>query len=110
ALENAEAQARKALIFLHVPLFEAATKAKTVVWNSEEVLQVLHSHSDTVVAVFAGHDHNGGYGVDAAGIHHITMNSPLTAEPGSDCYAVLECHSDGWAHFLPHGRACVQAL
>jgi len=109
ALENAEAQARKALIFLHVPLFEAATKAKTVVWNSEEVLQVLHSHSDTVVAVFAGHDHNGGYGVDAAGIHHITMNSPLTAEPGSDCYAVLECHSDGWAHFLPHGRACVES-
>ncbi|CAE7569258.1 unnamed protein product, partial [Symbiodinium sp. CCMP2456] len=103
------AQARKALIFLHVPLFEAATKAKTVVWNSEEVLQVLHSHSDTVVAVFAGHDHNGGYAVDAAGIHHITMNSPLTAEPGSDCYAVLECHSDGWAHFLPHGRACVES-
>ena len=30
-----QAEARKALIFLHVPLFELATKAKTVVWNSE---------------------------------------------------------------------------
>ncbi|CAE7229828.1 ADPRM [Symbiodinium natans] len=109
ALQSAEAEARKVLVFLHVPLFEPATKAKTVVWNSEEVLRVLHAHRDAVVAVFAGHDHDGGYGVDAAGIHHITMNSPLTAEPGSDCYAVLECHADGWAHFRPHGRACVES-
>ncbi|CAE7344625.1 ADPRM, partial [Symbiodinium pilosum] len=92
ALRAAEAQDRKVLVFLHVPLYEPATKARTVVWNSEEVLGILHSHHESVIAVFAGHDHDGGYAVDAAGIHHITMNSPLTAEPGSDCYAVLECH------------------
>ncbi|CAK9049721.1 DNA mismatch repair protein PMS1 (Postmeiotic segregation protein 1) (Protein POSTMEIOTIC SEGREGATION 1) [Durusdinium trenchii] len=97
-----EADSRKVLIFLHVPLYEPATKAKTVVWNAEEILHILHTHRDTVVAVFAGHDHDGGYAVDEAGLHHITMNSPLTAE--GDCFAVLECY-EGWAHFKAHGHA-----
>jgi len=91
-----------------VPLFQPATKAKTVVWNCEAVLEVLHRHKDTVVAVLAGHDHDGGYAVDSAGLHHITMNSPLTATPGTDCFAVLECH-EGWARFLACGRACVES-
>ena len=39
-----------------------------------------------------------------AGLHHITMNSPLTAH--GDCFAILECHDDGWAHFKAFGRAC----
>ncbi|CAJ1365608.1 unnamed protein product [Effrenium voratum] len=98
------AEGRKVLIFLHVPLFEPATKAKTVVWNAEEVLQVLHAKKDTVVAVFAGHDHDGGYAVDDAGLHHITMNSPLTAV-SENCCGVLTCH-EGWAHFKAYGRAC----
>ena len=38
-----------------------------------------------------------------AGLHHITMNSPLTAT--GDCFAILECH-EGWAHFKAYGRAC----
>eukprot|EP00434_Breviolum_minutum_P032453 symbB.v1.2.028698.t1/scaffold3068.1/size68108/4 len=106
AIESAEADSRKILIFLHVPLYEPATKAKTVVWNAEEILQVLHQHGESVVAVFAGHDHDGGYAVDEGGLHHITMNSPLTAT--GDCFAILECH-EGWAHFKAYGRACVES-
>ncbi|CAJ1420017.1 unnamed protein product [Effrenium voratum] len=107
ALQSSEAEGRKVLVFLHVPLFEPATKAKTVVWNAEEVLQVLHAKKDTVVAVFAGHDHDGGYAVDDAGLHHITMNSPLTAV-SENCCGVLTCH-EGWAHFKAYGRACVES-
>lgn len=107
AIQAAEEQQRSVLIFLHVPLYEEATKAKTVVWNAEEILSVLHRHRDSVVAVFAGHDHDGGYAVDAAGLHHITMNSPLTAE--GDCFAVLECHAEHFARFKAYGRACVQS-
>lgn len=35
-----QADSRKILIFLHVPLYESATKAKTVVWNAEERSQL----------------------------------------------------------------------
>eukprot|EP00930_Biecheleria_cincta_P005297 TRINITY_DN106218_c0_g1_i1.p1 TRINITY_DN106218_c0_g1~~TRINITY_DN106218_c0_g1_i1.p1 ORF type:complete len:389 (-),score=69.35 TRINITY_DN106218_c0_g1_i1:181-1320(-) len=109
ALQAATADKRKVLVFLHVPLYGPATKDRTVVWNAEDILNVLHAHAETVIAVFAGHDHDGGYAVDSAGLHHITMNSPLTATPGTDCFAVLECHADGWAHFHAHGRACVES-
>ena len=27
---------------------------------TQEILHILHTHRDTVVAVFAGHDHDGG--------------------------------------------------
>jgi len=107
ALLAAEADNRAVAIFTHVPLFRPATQPKTVVWNCEEVLAVLHRHKDSVMAVFAGHDHDGGYAVDSAGLHHVTMNSPLTATPGTDCFAVLECF-EGWARFVASGRACVE--
>ena len=32
-------------------------------FERQEVLQVLHAKKDTVVAVFAGHDHDGGFSV-----------------------------------------------
>eukprot|EP00928_Gymnodinium_smaydae_P079666 TRINITY_DN63533_c0_g1_i1.p1 TRINITY_DN63533_c0_g1~~TRINITY_DN63533_c0_g1_i1.p1 ORF type:complete len:405 (+),score=36.06 TRINITY_DN63533_c0_g1_i1:53-1216(+) len=109
ALQSAEAQNRSVLVFTHVPLLQSATKPKTVVWNAEEVLAILHAHGNCVVAVIAGHDHDGGYATDARGLHHITMNSPLTATPGNDCFAILECHDDGFAQFRGFGRACVES-
>lgn len=30
----------------------------------QEILQVLHEHGESVVAVFAGHDHDGGVSVE----------------------------------------------
>ena len=30
-----------------------------------------------MVAVVAGHLHRGGYAVDAHGVHHVTLQSPL---------------------------------
>ena len=32
---------------------------------------ILHKYPGVVGAVFAGHDHDGGYNVDAMDIHHI---------------------------------------
>eukprot|EP00971_Amphidinium_carterae_P100041 1978320-Amphidinium_carterae.1 len=108
-LARAAAVQRSVLVFTHVPLYEPATHPKTVVWNCEDILALLRAHRNIVAAVLAGHDHSGGYAVDDAGIHHITMNSPLTTTPGTDCCAVLELHADGTAKFVAHGRACVQS-
>lgn len=109
ALVQAAADGRRTLIFTHIPLFRPATKPKTTVWNCDELLAVIHRHTDTVVAVLAGHDHEGGYAVDPVGVHHITMNSALTANVGTDCFAILELYNDGWARFVAHGRACVES-
>lgn len=113
-LGAARAAGRRALVFAHVPLYAPATKPKTVLWNAEEALGVLHEFAETVSAVVAGHDHAGGYAVDPAGIHHVTMSSPLTAEPvdartgaRNVPFGVIECHEDFAVLRCPSGRGVV---
>ena len=45
-----------------------------------------------VVAVFAGHLHRGGYAVDALGVHHVPVQSPLNFD---ECF--------GWCDWLLMG-------
>lgn len=108
-LAAAESECRSVLVFTHIPLYLPATRPKTVAWNAEALLATLHAHRDAVVAVLAGHDHCGGYAVDEAGVHHVTLCSPLhVSPPANDCSAVLSCH-EGWAHLALHGHACAES-
>ena len=45
-------------------------------WNDKEVLALFHRYS-CVKACFSGHNHQGLYGVDAKGIHHLTFKAML---------------------------------
>lgn len=108
ALAESTDAGRRVLVFTHVPVWPASTTPSTLMWNADEVLDALHTHPDTVVAVIAGHNHQGGYAVDPAGVHHVTMNAPLTAKPGSECCAILDCY-EGWAVLRAYGRACVES-
>jgi manganese-dependent ADP-ribose/CDP-alcohol diphosphatase len=103
-----KAAGRKAIIFSHQPIFVEACERTCVVWNCDQVLAVLHGFTGTVCAVFAGHDHGGGYAVDGAGLHHVTMSSPMVATPGSQCWAVLEL-LDGKAQLQCAGRAVCES-
>lgn len=47
-----------------------------------------------VVATLAGHSHQNGYKVDAAGIHHMVLPGVVEAPPGRDCYGIVEVYSD----------------
>ena len=44
-----------------------------------------------VVAVIAGHLHRGGYAQDEAGVHHLTVPSPLNY---ADCYGHIDVYND----------------
>lgn len=48
-----------------------------------------------MAAYFAGHDHDGGYAVDAEGIHHITFQGAIETTPGVDTYAVVYLRQSG---------------
>ena len=53
------------------------------------MLDIL-ARSGCVVAVMAGHDHDGGYHhQDQDGIHHITLSSPLLCEEGEVAYGTV---------------------
>mmetsp|Transcript_22807 Transcript_22807/g.65770 ORF Transcript_22807/g.65770 Transcript_22807/m.65770 type:complete len:321 (-) Transcript_22807:389-1351(-) len=104
ALRKSAEAGNKVLVFTHTPIFAGAAKQKALMWNCEEVLEVLHKHRDTVVAVFAGHNQDGGYARDSAGIHHITLGAVFTSKD-KECCAILECY-DGWAMCSAYGEAC----
>lgn len=66
----------------HIPIHPKATDEKALIWNYTEVLEILRSFADVVLAYFGGHCHEGGYYLDEKTIHYFTFN------------AVVECSSD----------------
>ncbi|CAK0797966.1 unnamed protein product [Prorocentrum cordatum] len=107
------AEAGKNVILLsHIPILEASTTPKTVLWNAEQVLKLLRSwEGRSVVAVLAGHDHDGGYAVDPdSGVHHVTFMSPMICEPGSGrSGAATVCCFEDHAELVGHGVFCVES-
>ena len=92
------AQAREAgepvLVFSHCPLLPAACAPECLAWDYDAALACLAESGALVLAVFAGHDHAGGSGLQTvpggATIAHFTL--PAAVEAASDrCHVTLEC-------------------
>ena len=84
----------RVVVLSHVGLSPGCCDDSTLLWNYGEVLECLHSvPKGVVVACFSGHDHKGGYAVDAHGIHHVTLQSPLEDPSNQTAYATAHCFS-----------------
>ena len=107
-LAAARAARERACVFTHVPLLPAAARrargaaadapAGDERWDCcafdfEEALAALGEFRDVVAAVFAGHDHEGSFGVDAAGIPHVTLAAPLVSA-GEPAHAIVYARAD----------------
>jgi manganese-dependent ADP-ribose/CDP-alcohol diphosphatase len=66
----------KVLICSHIPLCVGAAGDECLLWDYEQAMEVLAIARSQVVAVFSGHDHDGGYCADSNGVHHVTFPSP----------------------------------
>merc|ERR1740121_1121049 len=109
ALRRSHEDGEQVLVLSHVVLHPAATKSTdcvTLLWNYEEVLDLLRRHPP--VAVLCGHAHSGAHAVDeASGTHHPTLASPLEVAPGGDASAIAEAMPDGSLRI--RGRGSVQS-
>ena len=86
---------QRAIICCHLCLHPETCAPTCLLWNYDEVLQVLGDHADVVVATLAGHAHRDGYYKDAeSGIHHRVCHGVLETEPGRDCYGIVEVYPD----------------
>lgn len=91
-LRRAVGRGDRLVLFSHVPIHAEASSSRTLVYDADEVLQLLHDEgAGHVVAVIAGHLHRGGYARDDAGIHHITLPSPLNFD---ECYGHVDIYED----------------
>lgn len=102
-LKSSENKFEKVIISGHIPVHPEATGASTcLLWNYEEVLEVIDRHS-CVVAYFAGHDHEGARKFQSStGVHHCTFESVLEAVPASQggnetAFATIDVYSDKMA-------------
>ena len=68
-------------------------QAVTVLWNYDELDALVRDHS-CVVAVLSGHDHDGGFGTDEHGVHHITLQAPLECEEDEVAYGTIHMYRD----------------
>lgn len=106
-LRTAAATGEKCFVFGHIPTYLPSTQPNTLLFNCEEVLALLQSHGN-VVAYIAGHEHAGGYAVDATGIHHITPPAPLECDEGQMAFGRIEVYEQHmemiWTGKLPPGE------
>jgi hypothetical protein len=93
-LQDAGQQGQSVVVCSHLPIYPDTCPPACLVWNYNEVLAVLQSQPGVVVASIAGHTHQNGYLVDAAGIHHMVLPGVVEAAPGRDCYGVVEVYQD----------------
>jgi hypothetical protein len=91
-LAAAEAAGEQVVVLGHLPVLLQASSPYHLLWDHEEVLELLEA-SSSVVAYLAGHDHAGGY-AEQAGIQHLTLPAMLEAPEGTNAYAVVEVWPD----------------
>ncbi|CAH2292014.1 manganese-dependent ADP-ribose CDP-alcohol diphosphatase isoform X1 [Pelobates cultripes] len=77
----------------HLPIHLDSTDAICLAWNYKEILSALQSHP-CVIGYFAGHDHDGGYSVDASGIHHITFKGVIETPPENQAFGTMYMYED----------------
>lgn len=78
----------KVMVLTHIPIHPNAADNLCLLWNYKEVLELLEG-SGCVVAVLAGHDHDGGY-TYSHGIHHYTLSSPLLCGPQQNAFMTVQ--------------------
>eukprot|EP00210_Caulerpa_lentillifera_P002546 g2443.t1 len=93
-LEDAKANQQNVLVFCHMPLLPGVCRPGMLLWNYDEVLEVMHEFADSVKGVFCGHVHHWGFQRDDYGIPHMVLPAVLETEPGQEGHGVVEAYHD----------------
>ena len=101
-LSDAKGKGQQVVVFSHTPLSSYCCRPSAVCWDADELSSILRD-SGNVLAVFSGHDHDGGYhhegterggGNAVGGLRHVIPPAPLEAPEGSSCWGVLHVSTD----------------
>ena len=83
------------IIFSHQPIHPGSTWPTCLVWNYDEILDILRSYNDVIIASFSGHAHKGGYIRDEeSGIHFRSVEAVLESSPPIRTYAIVDVFED----------------
>ncbi|KAL8529939.1 hypothetical protein ACS0TY_007129 [Phlomoides rotata] len=92
-LQDATKKEQKVVVCCHLPLDARASSNEALLWNYNEVMDVIHRY-ECVKVCLAGHDHKGGYSVDAYGVHHRILEAALECPPGTNAFGCVDLYRD----------------
>jgi manganese-dependent ADP-ribose/CDP-alcohol diphosphatase len=92
-LQEASKLNQKVVVCCHIPLDPGASSKEALLWNYDEVMDVIHRY-DCVKVCLAGHDHEGGHSVDSHGVHHRVLEAALECPPGTDAFGYVNVYDD----------------
>ncbi|KAF7806021.1 manganese-dependent ADP-ribose/CDP-alcohol diphosphatase-like [Senna tora] len=92
-LQEATELKQKVVICCHLPLDPGASSKEALLWNYDEVMNLIHRYKCVKVCL-AGHDHRGGYSVDSYGVHHRVLEAALECPPGTDAFGYVDVYDD----------------
>jgi len=90
-LRQSRERGERVIVFGHIPVVAAPGGEWALIYNHEEIREVLES-AGCVVAYFNGHDHGGGYAY-RDGIHYVTLEG-MVQGPDETAYATVELYDD----------------
>ncbi|XP_057787910.1 manganese-dependent ADP-ribose/CDP-alcohol diphosphatase-like [Salvia miltiorrhiza] len=93
-LQDATCSNQKVVICCHLPLDPQASSNEALLWNYNEVMDLIHRY-DCVKVCLAGHDHKGGYSVDSYGVHHRILEAALECPPGTNAFGHIDLYPSG---------------
>lgn len=92
-LQDATKLKQKVVVCCHLPLDPGVSYQEALLWNYDEVMNVIHQYNCVKVCL-SGHDHKGGYSIDFRGIHHRSFEAALECPPGTDAFGYIEVFDD----------------
>ena len=91
-LASAEEAQEHVVVFSHLPIIAEASTAHHLLWDREEVLEILDD-APAFTAWINGHDHAGGFAL-RRGRAFLTVPGMVEADPSVNSYAIVEVHPD----------------
>lgn len=92
-LQEATELKQKVVVCCHLPLDPGASTEAALLWNYDEVMDLIHRYNCVKVCL-AGHDHKGGYSIDSHGVHHRVLEAALECPPGTDAFGYVNVYDD----------------
>ncbi|KMS95336.1 hypothetical protein BVRB_009180 [Beta vulgaris subsp. vulgaris] len=92
-LQNATELKQRVIICCHLPLDPGASTSEALLWNYDDVMDIVHKYKCVKVCL-AGHEHKGGYSIDSHGVHHRVLEAALECPPNSDAFGYIDVYED----------------
>jgi manganese-dependent ADP-ribose/CDP-alcohol diphosphatase len=94
-LEEAKLAKQMVFIISHQPIIPESSSGVCLIWNYDEILDILREYKSIVAAAFAGHAHKGSYRRDPeSGIHFRIFEAALESPDPIKTYGFVDIFTD----------------